>query len=97
MRWASFALRAAYSARVSRFRISRGWCVPAGLLCENPFCAASDGFDSLMVVVAGGGRGFTKIPLILVKIFLNTETLPFLESIISHSIYKKESEEWMEI
>jgi hypothetical protein len=70
--------------------------VPAGLLCENPLCPINDGFGSLMVVAAGGGRGFTNMPLILVMIFLNTETLPFIESIISLSIYKKESEEWME-
>jgi hypothetical protein len=50
-----------------------------------------------MVVAAGGGGGFANMPLILVKIFFNTETLPFMESIISLSIYKKESEEWMEI
>lgn len=42
-----------------------------------------------MVVVAGGGRGFTNMPLILVMIFFNNETLPFIESIISLSIYKK--------
>jgi len=47
------------------------------------------GFDSLMVVAAGGGGGFTNMPLILVKIFLNTETLPFIKNIISLSIYKK--------
>lgn len=63
--------------------------MPAGLLCENPFCPINDGFDSLMVVAAGGGGGFTNMPLILVKIFLNTETLPFIESINSLLIYKK--------
>jgi hypothetical protein len=63
--------------------------MPAGLLCENAFCPINDGFGSLMVVVAGGGRGFTNKPLILVTIFLNNETLPFIESIISLSIYKK--------
>jgi hypothetical protein len=63
--------------------------VPDGLLCENPLRSEDDGFGSLMVVAAGGGRGFTNMPLILVMIFLNTKTLPFIESIISLSIYKK--------
>ena len=56
--------------------------MPACLLCENPLCSDDNDFGSLIVVAGGVGSGFTNMPLILVKIFLNTETLSFIKSII---------------